>query len=303
MEESTPVAKVTALIVSYNSAPAVKRCLTALEASANRPELEIIVVDCGSSDDGPTIDNEFPGVTMLRLERNFGATKALNIAMRTAAADYIFFLEPQVLVRPDTVAALAARLDADESVAAVAPLLIDEAGKALTEIRKLPSPEGLAALWRDPDALPVTTVDLAADMVAVGYPGRQALMVRKQFIRAFNWFDDRYGEFGGDLELAFQIRRANKKLVVLPAVQADLVAAPPLAVDSAGAATLHADRAHGVSVFLAKHFGWFAGFRFRLSALLYTLGQVATFRSPGFQFRVLGALVNDQKVDGTQRSL
>ena len=65
----------------------------------------------------------------------------------------------------------------------------------------------------------------------------------------------------------------------------------------------HADRAHGVSVFLAKHFGWFAGFRFRLSALLYTLGQVAAFRSPGFQFRVLGALVNDQKVDGTQRSL
>ena len=248
MEESTPVAKVTALIVSYNSAPAVKRCLTALEASVNRPELEIIVVDCGSSDDGPTLDNEFPGVTLLRLERNFGATKALNIAMRTAAADYIFFLEPQVLVRPETVAALAARLDADESVAAVAPLLIDEAGKALTEVRKLPSPEGLAALWRDPDALPVTTVDRAADMVAVGYPGRQALMVRKQFIRAFNWLDDRYGEFGGDLELAFQIRRANKKLVVLPAVQADLVAAPPLAVDSAGAATLHADRAHGVSV-------------------------------------------------------
>lgn len=303
MEESTPVAKVTALLVSYNSAPAIKRCIAALEATKGRPELEIIVVDSGSMDEGPVLDREFPGITVLRLERNFGATKALNIGMRTAAADYVLFLEPEVLVRPETVMALAARLDSDESLFAVAPLLVDEAGRPVTEVRKLPSPEGLRMLWVDPSLLPVTTIDPTADSVPAGYPGRRALMVRKQFIRAFNWLDNRYGEFGGDLELAFQIRRANKKMVVLPGIQADLVSASPLELDTAGAAMLHADRAHGIGVFLNKHFGWFAGFRFQLSAVFHTLGRMLSFNRPGFQLRVLTALLGDRKVDGTQRSL
>jgi GT2 family glycosyltransferase len=302
MEESTPVAKVTALVLSYNSAPAVKRAIAALEASQGRPEIEIIVVDCASQDEGPVLDREFPGITLLRLERNFGATKALNIAMRTAAADYVLFLEPEVLVEPGTVMALAARLDADESVAAVCPLLVGEDGP-VTRVRKFPSPEGLAALWRNPDVLPVTDIDPAADSVSVGYPGRRALMVRKQFIRAFNWLDDRYGEFGGDLELAFQIRRGAKKLLVLPAVRAHLTPAPPLAVSAAGRALLEADRAHGIGVFLEKHFGWFAGFKFQLGAVFGTLGRLLTFDQPGLRLRVLIELLSGSKVDGTQGSL
>ncbi len=303
MEESTPVAKVTALIVSYNSAAAVKRCITALEASKGRDQIEIIVVDNGSMDESPTLDREFPGITVLRLERNFGSTKALNIGMRTAAADYVLFLDPEVLVLPETVMVLASRLDADESAIAVCPILIDESGQALTSIRKLPSPEGMAMLWRDPDSLPSTTIDTTADTVSVGFPGRRALMARKQFIRAFNWLDDRYGEFGGDLELAFQIRRAGKKILVLPAVQATLTNADPLPFDTTALATLHADRAHGISVFLGKHFGWFSGFRFTLSAILHTLGRLLSFRRPGYQFRVLSALVSGQKIDGSQGSL
>jgi GT2 family glycosyltransferase len=303
MEESTPVVRVSALIVSYNSAPALRRSLTALEASQGREQLEIIVVDCGSADESPTLDTEFSGVTILRLERNFGATKACNIGMRTAAADYVFFLAPEVLVQPDTVMALAARLDADESVTAVAPLLVDESGEPRTRVRKLPSPEAMPLVWREPDRLPTAAVDTSAESVAVGYPGREALMVRKQFIRAFNWLDDRYGEFGGDLEVAFQIRRANRKALLIPAIRATLIAAEPLGFDTAALATLSADRAHGAAVFLGKHFGWLAGFQFRLSAIFHTLGQLLSFRQPGFQFRVLSALLSGQKIDGSQRSL
>src|SRR6476469_9014738 len=107
MEESAPALKITALILSYNSAAALRRCLTALEASQGREQLQILVVDCGSVDGSPTLDREFPGITIMRLPRNFGATKALNIGMRTAAADYIFMLAPEVIVEPGTVMALA----------------------------------------------------------------------------------------------------------------------------------------------------------------------------------------------------
>lgn len=139
MEESAPAPKITALILSYNSAPALRRCLAALENSHGREQLQIIVVDSGSVDESPTLDREFEGVTIMRLPRNFGATKALNIGMRNAAGDYVLILEPEVIVEPSTAMALAARMDADESIAAVCPLLIDEAGQPRTTVRRLPS--------------------------------------------------------------------------------------------------------------------------------------------------------------------
>src|SRR5579872_6032413 len=96
--EQAPPLKVTALIFSYDSAPALRRCLAALEASNDRPTIEILVVDCGSHDESPQLDSEFANVTILRLPRYFGQTKALNIGTRTAAGEYLFFLTPGVEV-------------------------------------------------------------------------------------------------------------------------------------------------------------------------------------------------------------
>src|SRR5271165_2677014 len=98
-EETKTQPRVTALIVSYYNADALRQCLTALEKSKDREALEIIVVDKGSRDGSATIDSEFPHITVLRLPRNFGNAKALNIGMRTAAAELIFFLLAEVEVQ------------------------------------------------------------------------------------------------------------------------------------------------------------------------------------------------------------
>src|SRR5512138_2166037 len=123
MEETQApaVPKISAIILSYNSAPALRRCLAALEASTARAQMEIIVVDAGSQDESPHLDTEFPEVTFQRMPRNFGATKALNIGARTAAGEYIFYVATEAEVQPDTAAKLAHHLDSDESAAAVCP--------------------------------------------------------------------------------------------------------------------------------------------------------------------------------------
>src|SRR5215469_7278561 len=123
--EPAPSPKVTALIFSYDSAPALRRCLAALEGSNDRALIEILVVDCGSHDESPQLDSEFDSITILRLPRYFGRTKALNIGTRTAAGEHLFFLTPDVEVLPTTVPSLLARLEADSDTVAVCPLLLD----------------------------------------------------------------------------------------------------------------------------------------------------------------------------------
>src|ERR1700681_4911582 len=117
--EPAPAPKVTALIFSYDSAPALRRCLAALEGSNDRASIEILVVDCGSHDESAQLDSEFSSVTMLRLPRYFGRTKALNIGTRTASGEYLLFMTPEVEVLPTTIPSLLARLESDPETVAV----------------------------------------------------------------------------------------------------------------------------------------------------------------------------------------
>ncbi len=305
MEEQPTPPKVSALIVSSNSAGALRRSLAALERSLERESLEILVMDNGSRDDSPRLDTEFPNITMLRLPRNFGRAKALNIGARTAAGEYLFLLDPNVEVKPETVRELARRLEAAGDAAAVCPLLVDPEDRVLPALSRLPTRERLARAWRARAEEGETPADLSADSMAVEYPRAGALMVRKQFVRGMNYFDERYGQHWTDAELCFQIRNAAKKILLAPPVRVRLHPAEEGWRSQARArALLSADCALGAAVYVRKRFGWLAGVRFRLEAILRGLGgllrAVARPRELGFEFARLAALVSGQKIDGSQ---
>jgi GT2 family glycosyltransferase len=136
--------KIAAIIIVHNQAAALRRAIAALERSDHREQLEILVVDCASDDSTAAVAEEFPGITMQRLPEHFGATKALNIATRTARAEYLFLLSPDVEVAPDTAARLAEKLDAETSVIAACPLLMDENGTPVMRTRQFPDRQSLA---------------------------------------------------------------------------------------------------------------------------------------------------------------
>lgn len=273
--------RVSAVLVGYNQAPQLRRALEALQRSRDAERVEILVVDCGSQDESSRLDAEIPAINMLRLPHHFGATKAMNIATRTAKADLVFFLSPSVEVQPDTLSRLAALLEEDRGAAAVCPLLVDPGGEPVTRISSLPTPSNV-------EPAPAN-LDLSQDSIAVEYPGRDAIMVRKQFIRGMNYFDERFGQHWADADLAMQIRRAGKKIRLYPAVRATLHPEP----DPVEGETLSdADQALGAAAFFGKYYGFFSGLSFRLVTILKALGR--------FDFRLLGYLVSGQKLDGTQ---
>jgi GT2 family glycosyltransferase len=308
-EEQEPVPpKVSALIVSHNNIEALRRCLQALEASRNRAEFEILVVDNGSQDGCAQIDTEFPAVTMLRLPRFFGATKAMNIGTRTAVGEYIFFLDPETEVAPETVALLAARLDADSSVAAVCPLLVDEAGQPVPFVHRLPARSTLSRAWRRDGDMEFVAVNPEQEAVPVEYAERAAIMARKQFVKGMNYFDEHYGEFWADAELAYQIRRAQRKMLLLSGARAVHRPVADITDYSPSArAMLSADCASGAATFVRKHDGFVLGLLFRLSAALTALagalGATLRFRDVGYHWSRFFAILTWQKIDGSQNAL
>lgn len=272
--------RVSAILVAHNQAPALRRAIEALEKSQNRERMEIIVVDCASQDESRELDSVYENITLLRLPHNMGATRAMNIGTRTAKAEIVFFVSPNVEVAPDTVTRLADQLENSADTAAVAPLLVDAEGNPVSRDQKIED-----AMAGTPGEL--ITAD--ADSVEVEYAGCDALMIRKMFIKGMNYFDERFGHFGADLDLAMQIQNAQRKTRVYPGIRATIHPAPdPNADDPLFAA----DRLIGVAVLHGKYEGFFSGLTFRIGAIFRALA--------GFRLKELSAVLSGQKLDGSQ---
>ncbi len=302
MEEVPLIPKISALIVSYNSAPALRRCLTALEASVGRERMEILVVDNGSLDESPRLDADFPRVTMLRLPRNFGATKATNIGVRTAKGEYIFLLDPEVEVEPGAVLALSELLDNDTTAAAACPLLVTPEGSPAAYLGSLPTPETLLSAWKNGREREVPRLG-ESNSLTVEYPGREALLVRKSFAQGTNYLDERYGQYWSDAELCWRIARAQKKILLLTAVRGVLHPKDWEPETTGARALLSSDCGSGAAAFAGKHFGGFAGFRLRLAMIFSSLFSLLSFQDAGFQWGRLMGLLSGSRVDGSQSSL
>ncbi len=281
------IPKTAAILVAHNQADELRRALGALEKSENRELLEILVVDCGSSDSTGALGEEFPGITMLVLPQNFGATKALNIATRTARAEFLFLLSPEVEVAPDTVARLTEQLEARADLTGVCPLLVDDAGKAVARTRRYPDRDALAAVRAGGEVawVPIPQETLAQERCLVMYPGRDALLVRKNFVTGMNYFDERFGEYWADADMAVKIRKAGRKVEMVTGIRAIW----HVPAEEASEDTVYkSDRILGAAALLGKHEGFLAGFGFRVAAMLGALGR--------FDFSLLSALAGGKKV-------
>src|SRR5271169_3762860 len=89
-----PYPPVTVLIPAYNARRTIGRALASVWHQ-NYPELEVIVVDDGSSDGTGAEIHKMRGgnLRLIRLEENRGECGAMNAGIQEARTDYIAFLD------------------------------------------------------------------------------------------------------------------------------------------------------------------------------------------------------------------
>lgn len=109
--------RVCLIVVNYNGAHLLERSIPSLMKS-DYPNLEIVVVDNGSSDRSlHFLREEYPSIKVIRLGSNKGSCYACNVAMEATSAKFVAFLNNDMEFDPGWLRALMLRIKNDSSVA------------------------------------------------------------------------------------------------------------------------------------------------------------------------------------------
>jgi GT2 family glycosyltransferase len=130
MERGLTNGLVSVIIVSWNSARFLERCLAALAKQTHR-SIELIHIDNASDDDSIAIvRNASPSARQILNDTNRGFSAAVNQGVRIANGEFVLLLNPDAFLEPEYVERLAAALgDAGESFGmATGKLLQAESG-------------------------------------------------------------------------------------------------------------------------------------------------------------------------------
>lgn len=129
MNTSVGGARVTAIVVTYESAGLIVDCLDALVEALGATDgtdgTQVIVADNASADATcDVVESQFPEVRVLRIDDNRGYAAGINAAARVAGdTDALLILNPDVLVERGSVGPLLEALSIDRTGIAVPRVL------------------------------------------------------------------------------------------------------------------------------------------------------------------------------------
>jgi GT2 family glycosyltransferase len=114
------------VVVSYNVAAYLDRCLASLPAACGPLAYEVVVVDNDSPDDSAqVVATRFPEMRLLANPDNVGFARAVNQALPWTRGRYVLLLNPDAVAPPDSLRRLIEIADRHPEVGLVSPLLRD----------------------------------------------------------------------------------------------------------------------------------------------------------------------------------
>lgn len=127
------------VIVSYNNAEVLLRCLAAAKPVADELGAQLIVVDNDSPDgSADRVAQEFPEVRLHR-RPNLGFAAGVNWGTSSTPAQRILLLNPDCFLEREALLRCVATLDADPRIAAVSCRVVDEDGHPNLPCRAFPT--------------------------------------------------------------------------------------------------------------------------------------------------------------------
>ncbi|WP_166788824.1 glycosyltransferase family 2 protein [Cryobacterium sp. TMT4-31] len=219
---------VSVIVVTFNSSAVIRDCLVDLA----EPDHEVIVIDnCSSDDTVRIVTDEFPQIRVIQNKENVGFSRAVNEAAAASKGANLLLLNPDASINSTTVARLAAELDQDASIGAIAPLLGHEgtgirviaAGRAPTIWRMFLHQSGLSRLGTKSSFFEGNYLfrnNFSKTPKDVDWASGGCLMVPASTWVALGGLTDRWFMYAEDVDFCLRVRSSGQRVVVDPRLNA-----------------------------------------------------------------------------------
>lgn len=216
------------IIVSWNVRQLLASCLDSILAGAGTLQLEVIVVDSGSSDGSPDlVTDAYPWVRMLGCRENVGFPKGNNLGMDLASGRHLLFLNPDTVLVGNALQLMVGYLDHHESVGVVGPQLLNEDRSIQSSRRRFPTMATafVESTWLERIApSSIFTHYYARDLpedepVDVDWIVGACMMVRRKTIDHVGVMDEAYFMYSEELDWCRRIKDAGWRVIFLPGAQ------------------------------------------------------------------------------------
>ncbi|MFH1980539.1 MAG: glycosyltransferase family 2 protein [Pseudomonadota bacterium] len=191
---STP-ATVSVIIVSYNTADHLMRCLDAVAEQAG-VTVHATVVDNASADGSPeAVRRHHPGVDLIANTENLGFGRANNQVIRNVTDDYIVFLNPDTQLQTDALMAMVAYMERHPDVGLAGGRLANPDGSHQASVEH-----------RYPGQR-YTGGRLATLPGTIAWVMGAFMIVRRDLVKEIGGFDEQFFLYGEDIDLCLSIRQ------------------------------------------------------------------------------------------------
>ncbi len=221
---------ISVVIVGWNAKHYLGLCLDSLAEAPPRRSMEIFVVDNASTDgSAEMIEARFPHVKLIKSRKNLGFAKGNNVAIRQCQGRYIALVNPDVIVFPGCLDALADFLDQNPKVGDVGPRVFNPDMSQQSTCRRFPtiwnnlcSATGLASKFKNSRLFAGEHMfffphdrTLAVDVVVGCFN-----MVRREAFEAVGLLDEDLFMYGDDVDWCRRCWKAGWQVVFYPGARA-----------------------------------------------------------------------------------
>ena len=209
------------IIVNWNTRNLLVQCLNSIYQTVETVEMEVWVVDNGSTDgsDAAAVER-FPETKFVQNKVNVGFAKANNQALNTAAGRYYLLLNPDTQVSKGAVEKLISFMDAHPEAGGAGAQLINSDGSKQNSIANFPS---LATellnksllRWLFPRQFPGKERNYSESVEVDSVIGA-CMMVRREVLAQVGLLDEDYFLFLEETDWCYRMKRAGWKVYHVP---------------------------------------------------------------------------------------
>lgn len=223
---------ISVIIVNFNSKDYLVKCVKSILNSTVL--VEVFVVDNASQDESlSSLKKTLPGEPRLHVienKNNVGFARANNQAMPLAKGDYFLFINPDCVIKPDTLENMAAVMDSNPEAGIAGCLIRNTDGSEQAGSRRLiPTPLRsllrffrLSRLFRNKPEMGEMNLSgqpLPAEPVPIEAISGAFMFVRRPAIDQVGFMDENYFLHCEDLDWCLRFTNAGWKILFVPGVE------------------------------------------------------------------------------------